>query len=196
MRPPRPLLAIGFLVCASASSPWWGASYGRAWTWWYTQVIDHLEQRFEIEPVAVVEDKGERFFQARFVLANPAEIGGRPVPRGAAVVASTLLAHALVHPIIMASMLFCAGLWVRVNTVYLLSGGLGALALIETLDVPLVLLGSLHVVLAEVAAPERFQRQFLMPWAAFMTNGGRLGLALALSLLVIAVSSRRRPAAG
>ena len=63
------------------------------------------------------------------------------------------------------------------------------------LDVPLVLLGSIEGLLLENLAPERLAQSLSVRWEQFITNGGRVAVALTFSLLCVTLARqpRRRP---
>lgn len=100
--------------------------------------------------------------------------GGRVRLAQVRVTASTLLGYAVLHPVLLFALLALAARGWR-HYAGLVLAGLPFLAMVEALDLPLVLAEQLHVpdLYAGVpVAPES-------PWTRFMDGGGRYALCIA-----------------
>jgi hypothetical protein len=127
----------------------------------------------------------EIFFSLQSVLPAPCLVGTTLLPAGTVLTGSTLLGHALQHPVILLSMTGAAWLIRRENGRRVLVFSLLFLLAIELIDVPLVLTGSMENILLEQFAPAGVSSSFLVHWMNFLNEGGRLALSLTGGILAI-----------
>lgn len=138
----------------------------------------------------------EIYFTLRSVLAAPCLVGLTLLPSGTVLTGSTLLGHALQHPVILLSMAAAAWMSHRESGGRLLVCSLLFLLAVELLDVPLVLIGSMESLLFERFAPAEMSRSLIVYWMHFLNEGGRLALSLTGGMLAILLGIERRPCLG
>jgi len=135
----------------------------------------------------------EIYFTLRSVLAAPCRVGLTLLPSGTVLTGSTLLGHALQHPVIILTMAATVWLCHRESAGRLVVCSLLFLLAVELLDVPLVLIGSIEALLFERFAPAEMSRSLLVYWMHFLNEGGRLALSLTGGMLAILLGIERRP---
>jgi hypothetical protein len=114
------------------------------------------------------------------------DVHGRLLPANLALNSSTLLGHAIQHPFLIFPVFMAwPGLSLRRRLV-LFVWGIPWLLLVEMLDVPIVLYGSIQDLILANLAPSMLTHSFPVQWMHVMNTGGRLALSLVAALLAIA----------
>jgi len=151
----------------------------------YRLPIGWLLPEFRIASLGLERINGEPVVALRLVLEETLWIGAKSVPPGGDLTASTLRGHALQHPILLYTVLLAwPGLFGPAGAVRLLCS-IPWLLLVELLDVPLVLVGSVQDLLLAHLAPDRLGQDPWVTWMDFLNGGGRLALALAAAVASI-----------
>jgi len=157
----------------------------------YRWEIGVLTPNYHIASLALADNRGEAVVALTLDLVRYIVVAGHAIPPGGSISSSTLAGHALQHPLLMLSLLVAWPSASLSRRIALLAIAVPLLLLVEMLDVPLVLLGSIDdLILANVAPGTT---AFLAAWMDFMNGGGRLALSIAAALA--AVGFGRMPAA-
>lgn len=195
-----PWLRLGLRLIAayailSVAAVVWGRYYVELLLPLYHTVLAALGPEYLVGPLSIVPlATGEPVISSVVTVRQAFLLGSGVVPAGLPMTVSTLVGHALQHP----TLLFAVGLaWPltsmaqRVIQIILL---VVALVIVECLDVPLVLLGSVHDLLyANIAVPGATP-SWLVGWMNGMNGGGRLALSVAGSVLASIAAARFRSA--
>jgi hypothetical protein len=135
--------------------------------------------------------------QPRFVWSvashRPIPVGARILPANVPMSASTLAGHSVQHLVLLYMVILAwpqSG-WRARTWVLLLS--VPALLLVEALDVPFVLRGSVEDLVRYQLAPETLKTNWLVIWMDVMNSGGRLALSLAAALGVLGIGRALEP---
>lgn len=140
--------------------------------------IDYLDWRIE---------RGETVVALTATLTEYRAVLGEVYSPGVSVNASTLAMHALVHPVMMLSLVFA---WPGVALKHkpaLLALTLPMIVLAEALDVPLMLWGAVDDFLYWQVDPARLAESIGSRTQHLLDGGGRYALSIALALLSIAL---------
>lgn len=148
--------------------------------------------RYHVEFLSLGEwqkDK-DRSFLLVVKTGHQQTIGQQPLPADVSFSSSTLVGHAAQHVIIIFTLALSFLLLTNGQRKYtiLLSAPL-AVVLSMLLDVPLVLVGAIEDLIYFNLAPEQLNNVASVMWMNLMNNGGRHGLAVALGLMCIKVTS-------
>jgi len=177
------LLAYTVLLALSIA---FGEHYGRLVLPLYQAQLDWLAPGYRTLSLSVEDSGGEAVFNWTLQARVPIEVGGQFVPAIAQIDSSTLLAHALQHPVLLFSVVLAwPGLAWRTRLAAL-ALALPWLALVELLDVPLVLYGSTQDILLANQTPPAPDASLPVQWMRAMNTGGRLALALAAGVMAVA----------
>jgi len=152
----------------------------------YRWVIDHLTQDYTIQSLVVGEVHGEGALILN-LLTRYIVIGSHVVPPGIAITCSTLVGHALQHPLLVVSLAVAWPASSPAQRLARLCCTLPFLLLVESTDIPLVLLGSAQDLLAANLSPA--DSSVLAGWMNFLNGGGRPALSLFAALLAVACGS-------
>lgn len=180
------VLSLGFAVLVSLLL-WQAPRYGELWVPLYRWEIEILAPELNVTELKVATLQGERVM----ILDAEARAGSvfsqyffeRAVP----MTSSTLLGHVLLHPIVMLLIVLAwpkAG--IKRKLVYALAA-VPFLVVVELLDVPLVLLGSLQDLVLANTVPNFNRFAPMVTWMNLLNGGGRIALSVAAALLAIAV---------
>lgn len=161
----------------------------------YHTVLAALGPEYLVGPLSIASlATGEPVISSVVTVRQAFLLGSGVVPAGLLITVSTLVGHALQHP----TLLFAVGLaWPltgvaqRVIQIILL---IVALIVVECLDVPLVLLGSVHDLLYANIAVAGATPSWLVGWLNAMNGGGRLALSVAGAVLASIAAARFRSA--
>lgn len=148
---------------------------------------------YRVTHLGIAGQGTEIFFSLQSVLPAPLLVGTTLLPAGTVLTGSTLLGHALQHPVILLSMTGAAWLIRRENGGRVLFYSLLFLFAIELVDVPLVLIGSMENILLEEFAPAGVSSSFLVHWMNFLNEGGRLALSLTGGIWAILLGLKANP---
>ena len=151
----------------------------------YRWEIAALTPDYRIASLALADNRGETVVAVTLDLIRYIVVAGHAIAPGGTNSSSTLAGHALQHPLLMLSLLAAWPARSVARRLALLAIALPFLLLVEMLDVPLVLLGSIDdLILANVAPGTS---SFLVVWMYFMNGGGRLALSIAAALAAVGV---------
>lgn len=157
----------------------------------YLQLLVELcEQRFDVAEFKVLHGGNEHLFSLRLTADHPVLVHGRVLP-GMDVSATTLVTHLLLDLWIYGAVLIIGIALLRLSAGRFLLAALAGLGLLLWLDIPLVLQGSIEGLLLQHLAPHRLDTDPWVLWLQFLTQGGRMVLALGLGLLVLGAGRKR-----
>jgi hypothetical protein len=157
----------------------WGWDYVNLWLPWYRTVLAWVLPDYTVTSLALTWQKGEWHIAGEFVTRRLLLVHEQIVPAGVGVNASTLMAHALKAPLILAAAaLAWPGLTWRGRALRLLIS-LPLLPLLAVLDVPLVLASAVSDLLSWSASPEADAASGLVDWSKVLDGGGRMALGIA-----------------
>ena len=138
--------------------------------------LDYLDWKFDLNETVVA---------LTATLTEHRVVLGRVLPPGVSINASTLAAHAWVHPVLMFSLLAAwPGIaWRRKPLLLLL--GLPFLLMAELLDVPVMLWGALEDLIYFQFDPARVAESIGSRAQHFLDGGGRYALSILLALAAV-----------
>ena len=140
---------------------------------------------YQILNLSLQDNRGEAVVALKLKLVQYSFAGGHLLPPGGEISSSTLSGHVLQHVLLMLSLLVAWPMRGITQRMALLGIALPLLLLVEMLDVPLVLLGSIEdLILANVAPTAS---SFLVSWMNFLNGGGRLALSIVAALAAIGI---------
>lgn len=184
---PRTTLLITLSFVAAIVVYYFRLSIAEALVPYFRGVIHLVEHRMEIGAFDVIRSNGEYLYQVRLVSQAPITLYGQPLP-SVNVSATTLVTHSLQHLVIFAAVATAGLLFGKVRLRWFLLALPVGLLISLGLDIPLVLLGSIEGLFLENLAPDQIDTNGFVMWERFMTNGGRMALAICLSLLSLGYS--------
>lgn len=184
---PRALLLVLLLVGLAVVLYRWRVYSASALIPLMQWALALCESRFDIAEFSVVQQGAEQRFFLRLVADQPVLVMGRVLP-GMDVSATTLVTHLVQTQWILGAVLISGWLLVPLGIVRLLLSGVAAFCLLCWLDIPLALLGSIEGLLAQNFAPATLTDNLWVRWEQFLTQGGRMALALGLGLLALMLS--------
>lgn len=144
----------------------------------YRVVLNAALHDYSVLSIGVSTQNGEAVVVAKLFAFQEQLIGGRYLPAGFTVDASTLVGHALKHLVIIMT---AAIVWPRLTVSERLMRVLISLPLlivIEALDIPLVLASAVRDLVISNVAPDLAARSWLINWTHIMDGGGRIALSL------------------
>ena len=171
------LLAYAVLLGLSLQ---YGQHYVEFWLPLYRWEIGWIFPDFNIASLALADNRGEGVVALTLNLTHYTVLVGQVLRPGGSVSSSTLSGHALQHPLVMLSLLAALPVLNFKHRIALICIAVPLLLLVEMLDVPLVLLGSVEDLILANAAPT--SDSFLINWMNFMNGGGRLALSIVAAL--------------
>jgi hypothetical protein len=157
----------------------------------YRLQVYWLAPEFRVNALTVADRKGETVVQLDVEYARDATVHGIQIPKGAGLTVSTLAGYALIHPIVLLSVLLA---WPGLDTRRRAWGVVAALLLVlllEAWDLPLMLLGAVRDAILAKVAPGQWSAA--VAWMRFLDGGGRMALPLAAAAVLIAVLVTRAP---
>ena len=149
----------------------------------YRWEIGWLSPDYRITGLALADNRGEAVVALNLQLVRYTIVAGHWLTPGGDLSSSTLAGHALQHVLLMLSLLIASPTKSILHRLVLLAIAMPLLLLIEILDVPLVLLGSIDDLILANVAPN--SSSLLVAWMNFMNGGGRLALSIAGAVVVI-----------
>lgn len=152
----------------------------------YRWEIGLLSPDYHIASLALADNRGEAVIALTLDMIRYIVVAGHGLPPGGSISSSTLAGHALQHPLLLLSLLVAWPAASFFHRMVLLAIAVPLLLLVEMLDVPLVLLGSIEDLIIANIAPDA--SSFLVYWMNFLNGGGRLALSIAGAVLVVALS--------
>jgi len=168
--------------------------YSRAIATWFLPlhrqvIVALIPDSWRLVALRITEEKQESFITVRVETDRPGLLSGQVIPAGLGINGSTLLGHALQPPLLMFALLLA---WLflapgpKAGPILL---SLPFLLLVEAIDVPLVLTGSLYDILhANFAAgcPVPFQTRCMH----LLNGGGRQALPIAAAIAAITLGAK------
>lgn len=146
----------------------------------YRWEIGWLAPGYRILGLALQDNHGEAVVALSLELKTYIVFAGRVLQPGGGVSSSTLAGHILQDAVVMLSLLAAWPARRFYERPLLWVMALPFLLLIEMLDTPLMLLGSIEDILLANIAPG--SSSFLVYWIHFLDGGGRLALSIAAAL--------------
>ena len=159
-------------------------------------VIEHAlafwAPQFQVLDVAVTSRGGDTVVEAQLLARQYFIFYGQVVPDGWTISASTLAGHLLLHAAVLLTLL--AGWPAATPSLRLarLVAALPMLLLLAWLDLPLVLVGSVHALMLQSLAPASLSTAAFVLAMQFLENGGRVVLVLLLAWAVIVATTSHR----
>jgi len=187
----RAVLTVALVAAATLAV---SGVYPRAMLPIYRVVTAAADPALDLRSLEIEQPRTESVFAARLVNGRYVDVGGRLLAPGEIDIRSTTLtAHALQHLVFLFGTALAGAAYLPVARGRFAAALIAAWLLVEIVDVPLVLIGSAWDLVLARGAPERLGSSAVVAWMRFMTDGGRIGLALAAGLLAL-VAGRARPA--
>ena len=150
----------------------------------YRWEIGWCAPEYRIQSLTVQENRGEAVVSLNLKLVQYTFVAGQLLHPGGDITSSTLAGHSLQHALLIFSLLAAWPASAISRRLALLCLAVPLLLLVEMLDVPLVLLGSIEdIILANVAPTAS---SFLVGWMNLLNGGGRLALSIVAALLAVA----------
>jgi hypothetical protein len=152
--------------------------------------IKLLMPEFRLDDLDWKHERSETVIALTATLSDYRVVLGRVLPPGVSLNASTLAAHAWVHPVLMLSLLAAwPGIAWRRKPLLLLTG-IPFVFVAELLDVPLMLWGAVEDVLYWGVDPARAGESFGSAVQHFLDGGGRYALSVLLALAAVGLFRR------
>lgn len=174
----------------------YGDHYGRATIPLYQATISVIAPEYKLASFEIRQPRSEKVLFAEFVAEESRVVGGGVLPAGTSIQASTLLSHALQHAIVMYTLIAVCLVSSNASLARWLTAAalsLPGLALVEVLDVPFVLAGSVEdLVVNGMSAGEPIVPPVTY-WMNFLNGGGRLALAAAGGVLTVSLAVLTTP---
>jgi hypothetical protein len=145
---------------------------------------------YDIVSLAIADSHNESVIALNLDLIRYTVVAGHALPPTSGISSSTLVGHALQHPLMILSLLAAWPASSNFQRVKLFLIAMPLLLLVEMLDVPLVLLGSIEDLMIANIAPDTFS--FLVAWMNFMNGGGRLALSIFAALAAVCLGNMWR----
>ena len=182
----KTILWVMFVWVGLITAAWsFSHIYGRSVLPVYIWTIENISNNYQIQSLRIESQGEERVFRFNALTTGARQIGNGAVPDGISLSSSTLLAHALQHVIVLYTILLIwpvATVWKKLA---LFTLSLPFLFLVEALDVPLVLLGSMDDLMLFNFIPAAMKSSFFINWMNIMNSGGRLALSLIAAVTTI-----------
>jgi hypothetical protein len=178
------LFILVYLVLL-ASSLYFGSEYAKFMLPLYRWELTHLTQDYDIQSLMPGNSHGEGVVNLT-LLTRYIVIGAHIIPPGISISCSTLIGHALQHPLLILSLAVAWPASTLAQRMMRLCCTLPFLLLVELLDIPLVLLGSAQdLLMANFASANG---SFLVGWMDFLNGGGRPALSLFAAMMGVVCS--------
>lgn len=150
----------------------------------YRWEIAQLMPDYRILNLTLQDNRGEAVIALSLKLVHYIVVEGRMIFPGGNITSSTLAGHSLQDAVLMLSLVAA---W-PANTqrrVVMFLAVVPILLLVELLDTPLMLMGSINDLILANIAPDT--ATFSVYWMHFLDGGGRLALSIAGSLLAVGI---------
>ena len=154
------------------------------WLPLYHWEIDVLSPAYRVDSLVLHTEHGETVVALTLRFIHTQVVGGHLIPVGGTIWSSTLAGHTLQPLIILLSSVLAWPIRRFRDRIPLLLCALPIILLVELLDVPLVLMGSIQDLILANLAPGT--HSLLVVWMNVMNGGGRLALGLVGALLAVA----------
>ena len=159
----------------------------------YRWEIGQLMPDYQILSLALQENRGESVIALNLKLVHYIVVEGHMIFSGGHISSSTLAGHTLQNAVLMLSLILAwPGSFLRCIVMLMVAAPF--LLLVEMLDTPLMLAGSINDLILANVAPDA--GSFIVYWIHFLDGGGRLALSIAGALLAVGIGKfLSRPAA-
>lgn len=154
------------------------------WLPLYRWEIGVLSPDFHVDSLVLHTEHGETVVALTLRFIHTQVIGGHLIPAGGTLWSSTLAGHTLQPLIILLSVVVAWPIRSKRGRIPLLLSALPFILLVELLDVPLVLMGSIQNLIIADLTPDT--HSWLVIWMNVMNGGGRLALGMVGALLAVA----------
>lgn len=186
------LFLMVYLVLLTLSL-YFGSEYARLLLPLYRWELGHLAQNYQIESLMLGDNRGEGVVSLS-LLTQYFVLGKQVITPGISISCSTLIGHALQHPLLTLSLAIAWPASTLAQRIMRLCWALPFLVLVELLDIPLILLGSVQDLLtANFAA---VNDSFIIGWMNFLNGGGRPALSLFAAMMAVVCSRFFSPERG
>jgi hypothetical protein len=169
-------------------------TYGKLWAQPFEVIIQSVYNRFDGIEVKVVRYKSEPGYQLEVSSSLPLTVGAGKLPAGVGITSFTLLAHSVQHLVFLFIVIGIGRCYISTSTYRILALTCVAIIVIESLDVPFVLIGSIEDLLLSSFEPGAETDSFWVGWMNIMNNGGRIGLCMITGWLIVLASRIRSSA--
>jgi len=186
------LFIMVYLVLLTLSL-YYGSAYAGFLLPLYRWELGHLAQDYDIQGLMLGDSHGEGVVILT-LLSQYFVIGGHVVPSGISISCSTLVGHALQHPLLILSLAVAWPASTLARRMVQLCCALPFLLLVELLDIPLILLGSAQDLM--MANFPSANGSFLVGWMNFLNGGGRPALSIFAAMMAVTCSKLLRPEPG
>ncbi len=178
------LFVLAYLVLLALSLHF-GSAYASFMLPLYRWELGHLAQDYRLQSLLLGDSHGERVFMLS-LLSKYSVIGAHVIPPGISISCSTLAGHALQHPLLIFSLAVAWPATAPLQRMARLGCALSLLLLVEMIDVPLVLLGSVQDLMMANFPSDDFS--FLAGWMNFLNGGGRPALSIFAAMMAVVCS--------
>ena len=148
----------------------------------YRWELSQLAQDYQIQTLQLVDSHGEAVV-ALTLLTRYFVFGSQVIHPDISISCSTLMGHALQHLLLMLSLVIAWPTSKLSQRILRLACALPFLLLVEMLDIPLVLLGSVKDLISANFA--HGAGSLAIDWMNFINGGGRLALSIAGAVVAI-----------
>ncbi|MBI3479741.1 MAG: hypothetical protein HY016_05215 [Nitrosomonadales bacterium] len=175
------LFMLAYLALLALALPF-GNAYAEFLLPLYRWELGHLAQDYHIQSVMLGESHGEGVVMLS-LLTRYSVIGTHVIPPDISISCSTLIGHALQHPLLTLSLAVAWPATTSMQKIVQLCCALPFLLLLELLDIPLILLGSAQDLLIANFAPA--SDSFMVGWMNFLNGGGRPALSIFAAMMAV-----------
>lgn len=159
----------------------------------YRWELGHLTQDYHIQSLMLADSHGEGVVMLT-LLTRYLVIGGHLIPPGISISCTTLIGHALQHPLLLLSLAFAWPASSLPQRIVRLCCALPFLLLVELVDIPTILLGSAQdLMMANFPSDDG---SFMVGWMNFLNGGGRPALSLFAAMMAVVCSRFFYPECG
>ena len=150
----------------------------------YRWEIGYLMPDYQILNLALQDNRGEDVIALNLKLVHSLVVEGHMIFSGGHISSSTLVGHTLQNAVLMLSLVAAWPVNIKRRGLMLLAA-VPILLLVEMLDTPLMLAGSINDLILANIAPDA--GAFTVYWMHFLDGGGRLALSIFGALLAAVI---------
>ena len=179
------LAAISILLLITVLAVTYSEQYAQMFRWLLESSIPLIYDRFDTYQLAIIKNKSEWGYQ---LLANNTAaitVAQTTLPANLGVTAFTLIAHSIQHILFFNLVLIGSIFIYRLDYRKLLALSPLAIVALELIDIPMVLTGSIEDLLLSQFDPTHHETSIRIIWMNFLTNGGRIGLAMFAAWMIV-----------
>ena len=180
-------LSIIFLLTYTvllSLSPQWNLAYARLVLPLYAQLVALIDPDFEPVSLMIVFQNKQWVYQLITKTGPLYSIGVQPIAPGIKITSTTVIGNQFVHLLLVLPILLAWPGFTAYQKIGLLAVALPFLLILESVDVPFLLIGSVHsLFLANFNKPA--WDSFAVLWMNFLNNGGRQALCVCAALLTV-----------